>query len=250
MKTVCNLTVMILFVAMLGGAALGQATVPAGQGAGPASVQVLTTEEMIRIAEDFIYQSIPWKGEEVTVKVAQSIPRVALPAGKVDVVPSMESSRPLGLVPVRLDIRVNDQLYRSVRAFFHIRAIAPVVVVRQTIQRGQAFDPGKLDMMSKDLSLLPANVVTSPAQLEGKVSKWTISPGTTLTMAMVDDLPLVRRGENVMLVITGKGVSVSVQGRAMADGKKGDTISVMNLSTRKEIPAKVVDVGRVEVANP
>jgi flagella basal body P-ring formation protein FlgA len=67
---------------------------------------------------------------------------------------------------------------------------------------------------------------------------------------MIDDLPLVRRGENVSLTIGGKGVTVTIQARAMADGKKGDTIKVMNLNTRKEISAKVVDTGRVEAVNP
>jgi flagella basal body P-ring formation protein FlgA len=249
MKTIREMTLIIVLCLVAACAAHGQSTSPSER-PGPASAQILAPEEMIRIAEDFIYQNIPWKDEEVTVKVAQGVSRVTLPAGKVEVIPTMETKRPLGLVAVRLDIRVDDQLFRTMRPFFHVRVIAPVVVARETIPRGEKIDVGKLDMVRKDLSLLPANVVTVPGDVEGKVSKWTLGPGTIITMSMIDDLPLVRRGENVSLTIGGKGVTVTIQARAMADGKKGDTIKVMNLNTRKEISAKVVDTGRVEAVNP
>lgn len=56
----------------------------------------------------------------------------------------------------------------------------------------------------------------------------------------------VQRGQSVVLVATAEGIRLSAPGRALKEGKKGDTIPVVNTATRRPLKGIVRD-GWVEI---
>lgn len=56
----------------------------------------------------------------------------------------------------------------------------------------------------------------------------------------------VRRGQSVVLVATAEGIRLSAPGRALKEGKTGDTIPVVNIATRRPLKG-VVREGWVEI---
>lgn len=56
----------------------------------------------------------------------------------------------------------------------------------------------------------------------------------------------VRRGQSVVLVATAEGIRLSAPGRALKEGKTGDTIPVVNTATRRPLKG-IVREGWVEI---
>jgi flagella basal body P-ring formation protein FlgA len=60
------------------------------------------------------------------------------------------------------------------------------------------------------------------------------------------DKPLVlKRGDQVTIVYDQPGLQVTAKGQANADGSIGDTLQVVNVSSKKNIVCKVVDAQTV-----
>jgi flagella basal body P-ring formation protein FlgA len=56
----------------------------------------------------------------------------------------------------------------------------------------------------------------------------------------------VSRGQSVVLVATAEGIRLSAPGRALKEGKKGETIPVINTATRRPLKG-IVREGWVEI---
>jgi flagella basal body P-ring formation protein FlgA len=63
------------------------------------------------------------------------------------------------------------------------------------------------------------------------------------------DKPLVlKRGDPVMIVYDQPGIQVTAKGQANGDGGVGDSLSVVNVSSKKTIVCRVVDSQTVQAA--
>jgi flagella basal body P-ring formation protein FlgA len=59
--------------------------------------------------------------------------------------------------------------------------------------------------------------------------------------------PLVRRGNVVVIIAESDVLKVTALGEVKEKGRRGETIRVVNLSSKKEIYARVVDSNTVKV---
>jgi flagella basal body P-ring formation protein FlgA len=58
---------------------------------------------------------------------------------------------------------------------------------------------------------------------------------------------MVMRGQHVTIIAESGGLDLRVKGKALMDGRQGQTIQVKNLSSQKLIYAQVVGTGMVKV---
>jgi flagella basal body P-ring formation protein FlgA len=59
--------------------------------------------------------------------------------------------------------------------------------------------------------------------------------------------PLIRRGDVVRIIAESNTFRISTKGEAKEDGGKGERIRLVNLRSKKNIYAEVVDPGTVRV---
>lgn len=123
-----------------------------------------------------------------------------------------------------------------------------VVVARNPVYRGEKVERDDLSQESRDTSSLRGEHFTDPAKVAGQEAKHRLRPGRVISEQDVSPPVLVKRGSRVTITSSGDGgFAVSMKGEALADGRKGETIPVRNLSSEREIDAEVVDAKRVEV---
>jgi flagella basal body P-ring formation protein FlgA len=60
---------------------------------------------------------------------------------------------------------------------------------------------------------------------------------------------VVAKGSLVSVLFSGHGLSLSTTGQAMEAGGQGDVIQVMNLQSRKTLPATITGANQVQVAS-
>ncbi len=127
-----------------------------------------------------------------------------------------------------------------------------VVAVTQPLRRGDILKEENLDVIRMARSKVPAGALTDPDDVVGKQARTNIRANAPLARKDFQRPILIRRSEKVTVTYLMSGMKLTSRAQAMDDGAKGDVIDVMNLQSRRIVPAIVTSRGQVRVhaANP
>ena len=120
-----------------------------------------------------------------------------------------------------------------------------VVVTSGALPRNTILNRSHLKMAKRNLAKLPQGYFVNPDRLVGMKLKRNLSAGLPLTPTMVKAQMVIKRGQRVMLVSRSKGVSVRMQGQALANGAMGELVRVKNLSSKRIVEGRVTNDGEV-----
>lgn len=173
-------------------------------------------------------------------------PPFIVPAGDLtcEVVPAdprILPSRRFSLI-FRVDGRAVENL--SVRG--ELEAIASVVVASSDLSRGAVLGEKDLNLVERDVTGL-RNPSFDPKELIGKKVKRSVRLGEPLDRSAVENPPVVKRGDAVVITASKGGLTVTASGLARQDGEAGETITVRNSSSQKDILCRVSGPGAVHV---
>ena len=122
----------------------------------------------------------------------------------------------------------------------------PVVYATRDLDRGAPLSRETLRVRIDTVGMMKP-CAWDPSQLSQATLDEPVRAGRSISLGDVEQLQLVKSGSLVSLVASVNGLAVSVQGIALERGAIGDTIRVRNLSSKKVMTGKVIDVGRVEI---
>ena len=150
-----------------------------------------------------------------------------------------------GVVGVRCNGSKPWKIYVPVR----IAMMASVVVSRRPVVRGQALRAEDVMLSEVDVSGIHKAYFTSTEDVIGLRSKRAIARGKTLHAGMLRKAKWVKRGSQVEIVAISQGLQVSMMGKALADGGRGDRVRVKNLNSGRVVTGTVAGSGVVHVLN-
>lgn len=130
-----------------------------------------------------------------------------------------------------------------------VAMIEAVVVTRRPVVRGQALQADDIALTEMDVSRLHKAYFTRIDDVVGLRSKRAIGAGQTLHAGLLKRERLVRRGKTVSLIAEVGGLQVSMRGKALADGSRGDQVRVENLASGRVVSGLVAGDGLVKVLN-
>lgn len=150
-----------------------------------------------------------------------------------------------GRVGLRLNVVTSDgKVTRRLAGSVFMNLWKPVPSAAKPLNRLQPLNP-------EDVTFVRRNVAYLPDIWDGRGGPWRLSrpvgAGQPLTMACIERLPAVTKGERVVLVYQGVRVQMAVKAEALGDAEVGQNVSVRNLQTKKEIVATVVGEHTVAV---
>lgn len=158
-------------------------------------------------------------------------------------------SAPLQAVPTSarvVRVRCPDapgwQLYVPVQ----VRRVEQVAVLTGPVQAGQTITADMLAMRRRDMAGAGEGFA-DPSVLVGQTAHRGLAPGAAPTNDDVADVPLLRRGDPVVLVSRAGGIEVRVAGRVLGRPMPGGAVSVENLQSRRVVRGRVAGAGIVEV---
>ncbi len=155
--------------------------------------------------------------------------------------------RAAGLVNIRLHLSDESGGSLLVPGTVRIARRGMVVVTVRPLARMQPLSPRDLALKNVDLATAPDAAYRRMKSLSGLRALRAIAPNTILTPALVDEPPLVRRGDIVQMVARSPLFRISTRGRVKKDGRRGEQVAVKNLRSGKQVYGRVVDAGTVEV---
>jgi len=87
------------------------------------------------------------------------------------------------------------------------------------------------------------------SEVVGRRAKSRILKDSILIEGAVEPMPKILNGSVIPITVQINGVSVRTTGKALADGRVGDKIKVVNQSSRKTVVGTITEDGEIEV-NP
>jgi len=212
------------------------------------AAQAINGESVKSAVENYINKCVPRSVDVITEFKDLKKSYAASAKDYSLVVSSANSVNMKGLVTFLVRVRYqhnNDGETIPVTA--KIRTFQNVLVTTQTIQPHLEIGPDQVSIVKTETTDL-LNPVSDLNQLKRKwTSRW-IQSGRALTFDMFDDEPIVKRGDDVMILVRTKNVIVREQGNALQDGKLNEVISVVN-EYRDNLRVRVTGKGEVVLAN-
>jgi flagella basal body P-ring formation protein FlgA len=215
--------------------------------AGSASIEI--TRKMIEdIVIDFLNAKIPWEKNRVKIKVVQSSNGLVLPNRPYSykVVPPNKTSY-LGTVPLSIVFDVYGQSSKKVLTTVKIEVETDAVVVQKPLDRNQTIEKEDVKIVSMDMADLPTNVIASLEDAVGKKTLRAINPKEVLRADIVEAPPMVKRNDLVSIVAESGSLRITAAGEVKESGPRGARVKVVNLSSNKEVIARVMDSKTVQV---
>jgi len=173
---------------------------------------------------------------------------IIVPSGRLswDVILPEQAGRG-GPVSATILFLVDGREAKKVRVSARVEIYAPVVVTASYLQRHQEITGKDLQLVEKDLALLPPNVLLDVKDVLGKRTTLSINRQEVVCRGMVEVPPAVKKGDRVTLIIENSHFKVTSFGEVQEEGRKGDRIKVVNITSKKEVVGKILDSASVEV---
>ncbi|MDR1921702.1 MAG: flagellar basal body P-ring formation chaperone FlgA, partial [Candidatus Adiutrix sp.] len=122
----------------------------------------------------------------------------------------------------------------------------PAVVAARPLSRGHVLAEGDLRLGQVPFAQAK-EALTDPAAPLGSALKFNVAAGEVVGESHLTKSMIVRRGEAVTMIARQGGLKVTAAGQARQDGALGDVISVTNLSSKKNVSARIIGPHTVEI---
>lgn len=128
-----------------------------------------------------------------------------------------------------------------------VRPWVEVPVAARALARGESLAPADVRTEERPLSELRGARPIDPGAIDDLRARRDLREGELLTTAATEAAPLVVSGSRVTIRYLAPGLELRAAGVARRSGRRGDTIPVTNMDSRRGLSARVVDEGLVEV---
>lgn len=221
----------------------------------PPSVSIRRTAQIIRVAEledifkGHVRRHADWPKEKIVFERINTPGDIALPEGRLQwKVWKRGNSDYLGNVFLTLVFSVDERQIRRVSVSGKVCVESEVVKAVRKIGSGEEIAPGDLNLAEERIDgRIPGDVFTQVEEAVGKRALRVIQPGQWITKEMVESPPLVKKGKRVVIKAQNQFMEITTRGKVMEDGRKGDQVKVINISSGKEIFGTVMGPGLVQV---
>jgi flagella basal body P-ring formation protein FlgA len=210
--------------------------------------QFIDNDTLFRFYADYIATKLENQGSDYKILRFKVIGNGPLPEGdwEIDMM-NRNNNDLMGYVSLSAIVRVNEKQERRLVLSGWIDRFEEVVCTAGPLERGTILTEADLRLERRNVSKLPADVMTSLEFLVGKRLKRAAKAGTVLLAHRVEVPPLINKGDRVTIVAESDSLLITAVGVAKEKGSAGEQILVKNLLNNKEIAASVVDSGTVKV---
>ena len=222
------------------------------EGQGPVRVlrgyHTAAAEKIIEAVRSFIEENAPWDPSQMKIRPISYTQEHRLTSENVtyQVAPPKHTDW-LGSETFTVTLLVDGQVHKKTAVPAFIEVWSDVVASSRPLGRGQPITEKDIKVERMDLARVPANVVVRPADVVGKRTSRPMAANTLFRDDLLEQQPLIRKGDIVRVVAENQALKIGTQARAREDGAKGMRIALTNMTSKKIIYGLVVDSRTVQV---
>ncbi len=243
-------------------AAVSSPDIPVAPAPAPGVVRRFPIGELRRIALRLHLETEP--ADEVCVARPVAAPdparllaamRAGLPQAAIELVDFSRWPVPEGRIEFPLaglhqdywrgDVVYGGNLRLGVWAKVKVRVTVRRVVAARELPARRLIEASAIRLETLDAAPSPERYADSLATVIGKLPRRTVAAGGSIRADWLDDPPLVARGDTVEVEVRSGAALLRLDGRALADGARGQAIPVLNPATGKRFRARIEAPGHV-----
>jgi len=211
-------------------------------------VTVARDEEIRSAVSTYVQQRTANLGCEIRIRRLSISGNTEIPAAALEYeVVAPQQWEGWGSANLAVIARLGDRVIRNIPVRVEVEALADMVVTVRQIDHGSILAPGDLAIRKQDISQAQGRFFTKIGDAVGKKARSTLRPNSPVKADQLEKVPLIKSGQIVTIVAENERMRITVTGKAKNAGAEGDTITVQNLTSLKEIPARVLDANMVAV---
>ena len=119
------------------------------------------------------------------------------------------------------------------------------VTVERPLERGEVFKASDLAMQRRPKA--EGAAITALNAVVGMAARHPLRPGQTLHEADLMKPMIVQRNDTVTIVYEAPGLTLTLRGQAQDAGALGDTISILNVQSKRVVQGVITGPGRVQI---
>lgn len=210
--------------------------------------QPLESSEVARILENHLQKMIQNPNRKVAIGEFRVYDQVVVPRGSFYCqVQVPEKAIQGGNIAGMMVFFANGQETRRIRFSARVDIYADVLVPRHFLKKHHEIQADDIQIANKNIAVLPQDVITEEKEVLGKRTTLSINNQEVLRLSLLEPLPLVNKGDRVILLIENDQFKITALGEVKEVGRKGDRIRLINLSSKKEVSGRVLDANTVQV---
>jgi len=125
-----------------------------------------------------------------------------------------------------------------------------IAVTSHDIARGAVIGEGDLTYQPVSPARANSGVIREIVDIAGKEARRALRAGEPIRPTDLKRPTLVTKGATVTMVFEMPGIRLTAVGRALNEGAQGDTITVLNPTSYRQVEATVISAGNVRVGTP
>jgi flagella basal body P-ring formation protein FlgA len=136
---------------------------------------------------------------------------------------------------------------RQTRITGRVDRMIEVPVPNRAIARGELIAAADLDWIDVAMSRLGNMTITGVDSVVGYAVKRGLRPGQPISNRDIEVPVMVRKGTLVTMALDGPGLLLTATGRALEDSAVGQTISLINVQSKRTVQGTVVAPDQVRI---
>lgn len=205
--------------------------------------------EQIQLAVRKYFEN-EWGSRVKAVQVAVIEPAVSvkIPVGAAElfVLPAA-SEGAMGRRNVNVQIVIDGKAWKTMEVLVDLAASIDVVVPNRSVKADEILEAEDLTMARIVTYDLKSQFVTDLNLVQGKSAARPLQPNTPLRQAFLKAPILIKKGDRVLIEAKRGGLSIQTTGVTKGSGQVGQTVMVANLDSGRELRAKIIAPGLVQV---
>ncbi len=241
------LVVLVVLLAALGCPARAHASA-APPSADSSSSRWESPAALSRAAEEFVRSHLPAEAAADHVRLHAGRVAARFPACAPQRLLALPFGDPSPYGAQTVQLRCEGPRMWSVYLQVSVDWPQQVVVAAHAISPGHTLRPSDLQVLQRDRAGLPPGALQSESQADGRVLRFGVAAGQSITESMLSGPRLIHYGQAVSLIAEGDGVRLVALGIALQDGSQGQTVLVRNAQSGKVVSGVVDAHGNVVAA--
>jgi flagellar basal body P-ring formation protein FlgA len=212
------------------------------------SAQFVSSDLMKEIFAEYVKANSSWSEREMTFEDINTQESVALPEGKLQwEVQEKDNSDLIGNVSLTVAFSVDGKLVKKVPLSGKVGVMMEMIKAARRIDKGQIITAGDMITISEKAFHLKKEAVADMKDIIGKRSLRAIQADQTILFSMIENPPLVKKGDKVIINAENSELRITAAGEALQDGETGEIVEVLNTQSGKKVVATVTGSGTVKV---
>lgn len=196
-----------------------------------------SSQDIAGLLKDHLKEKYPW----ADVKIDNPVVDNPIPQ-EVPVRVTVEKGPP-GKTLFSLEFRDGKRVAVSA----DVKAFDQVVMTKRPFGKGYFLQEDDVYTTLVDITKIPKDALKDPRSVIGKQLTRSTVTNIAVTAAMVSDMPSVKKGQKVTLVVEGEGFSITAKGEMRENGRVGAPVKVINLASKKTVTGVLLDEHTVRV---